>query len=433
MALGRLDIPAARPLHRLDRARASSAAGTSRSPTSTRASARTRPARSSRRRPARARESVACPGAGACGGQFTANTMSTILEFLGISPPGAERDPGAVAEEGGGRVRVRPARRRSRRARRPPVADRHARGARERRRLGRRDRRLDERRPPSARDRPRVRDPVHDRRLRRDRGAHAGDRRHEAVGPLPRDRRLPRRRRRARRARARRSASWCTPARRPSTGRRSARSPTAVVETEGQEVIAPIEAPLKPTRRAAILRGNLAPGRLRGQARRPRPPLPPRPGARVRHRGGVLRRGEGGRDQAGRRRRDPLRGPARRPGHARDAPRHRGDRRRGPRRRGRAGHRRPLLRRDARVHGRPRRPRGLHAAARSRPSARATWSSSTSTASELRVELSDDEIAARLADTVVPPTPRYTTGRARASTRRMVSSASEGAVTRPFD
>src|SRR5262245_30508997 len=31
-------------------------------------------------------ESVACPGAGACGGQFTANTMSTILEFLGLSP-----------------------------------------------------------------------------------------------------------------------------------------------------------------------------------------------------------------------------------------------------------------------------------------------------------------------------------------------------------
>ncbi len=32
-------------------------------------------------------ESVACPAAGACGGQFTANTMSTALEFLGISPP----------------------------------------------------------------------------------------------------------------------------------------------------------------------------------------------------------------------------------------------------------------------------------------------------------------------------------------------------------
>ena len=33
-------------------------------------------------------ENVACPGAGACGGQFTANTMSTALDFLGISPAG---------------------------------------------------------------------------------------------------------------------------------------------------------------------------------------------------------------------------------------------------------------------------------------------------------------------------------------------------------
>ena len=33
-------------------------------------------------------ESFACPGAGACGGQFTANTMSTALEILGISPMG---------------------------------------------------------------------------------------------------------------------------------------------------------------------------------------------------------------------------------------------------------------------------------------------------------------------------------------------------------
>ncbi|HET7481530.1 MAG TPA: dihydroxy-acid dehydratase [Actinomycetota bacterium] len=31
-------------------------------------------------------EGVACPGAGACGGQFTANTMATALDFLGISP-----------------------------------------------------------------------------------------------------------------------------------------------------------------------------------------------------------------------------------------------------------------------------------------------------------------------------------------------------------
>ena len=38
-------------------------------------------------------ESAACPGAGACGGQFTANTMSTILEFVGLSPAGLNGIP----------------------------------------------------------------------------------------------------------------------------------------------------------------------------------------------------------------------------------------------------------------------------------------------------------------------------------------------------
>jgi dihydroxy-acid dehydratase len=38
-------------------------------------------------------ENAACPGAGACGGQFTANTMSTALEFLGISPGGLNAIP----------------------------------------------------------------------------------------------------------------------------------------------------------------------------------------------------------------------------------------------------------------------------------------------------------------------------------------------------
>jgi dihydroxy-acid dehydratase len=38
-------------------------------------------------------ESAACPGAGACGGQFTANTMSMVLEFLGISPAGLNGIP----------------------------------------------------------------------------------------------------------------------------------------------------------------------------------------------------------------------------------------------------------------------------------------------------------------------------------------------------
>ena len=38
-------------------------------------------------------ESVACPGAGACGGQFTANTMSTMVDFLGLTPIGANGIP----------------------------------------------------------------------------------------------------------------------------------------------------------------------------------------------------------------------------------------------------------------------------------------------------------------------------------------------------
>jgi dihydroxy-acid dehydratase len=38
-------------------------------------------------------ESAACPGAGACGGQFTANTMSLVMEFLGLSPAGLNGIP----------------------------------------------------------------------------------------------------------------------------------------------------------------------------------------------------------------------------------------------------------------------------------------------------------------------------------------------------
>ena len=34
-------------------------------------------------------EHAACPGAGACGAQYTANTMATVLEFLGLSPLGS--------------------------------------------------------------------------------------------------------------------------------------------------------------------------------------------------------------------------------------------------------------------------------------------------------------------------------------------------------
>jgi dihydroxy-acid dehydratase len=38
-------------------------------------------------------ENVACPGAGACGGQYTANTMSTVMEVIGLSPMGFNSVP----------------------------------------------------------------------------------------------------------------------------------------------------------------------------------------------------------------------------------------------------------------------------------------------------------------------------------------------------
>jgi len=38
-------------------------------------------------------ENAACPGAGACGGQYTANTMSMVMEFIGLSPAGLNAIP----------------------------------------------------------------------------------------------------------------------------------------------------------------------------------------------------------------------------------------------------------------------------------------------------------------------------------------------------
>lgn len=52
-------------------------------------------------------EERACPAPGACGGQYTANTMATALEFLGLSPMGSAGPPAAdprkddVAREAG--------------------------------------------------------------------------------------------------------------------------------------------------------------------------------------------------------------------------------------------------------------------------------------------------------------------------------------------
>ena len=45
-------------------------------------------------------ETAACPGAGACGGQFTANTMALVCEFLGIAPMGLSSVPATNPAKG---------------------------------------------------------------------------------------------------------------------------------------------------------------------------------------------------------------------------------------------------------------------------------------------------------------------------------------------
>jgi dihydroxy-acid dehydratase len=44
-------------------------------------------------------ENVACPGAGACGGQYTANTMAMAMEFIGLSPMGSASPPAVDARK----------------------------------------------------------------------------------------------------------------------------------------------------------------------------------------------------------------------------------------------------------------------------------------------------------------------------------------------
>jgi len=46
-------------------------------------------------------ECAACPGAGACGGQWTANTMSTVLTMIGLSPAGVNDIPAEHPDKAG--------------------------------------------------------------------------------------------------------------------------------------------------------------------------------------------------------------------------------------------------------------------------------------------------------------------------------------------
>ena len=237
-------------------------------------------------------EDEACPGAGACGGQFTANTMAMALEFLGLSPTPAGRHPGHAHLEGRRRRRGRSHDHGPRRPRRPRVRSDHPRVARERACERRRDGRLDERRDASDRNRARARDPA-DARGRRPRDEADADRREPAArrqynatdlfaaggsalvaararpaGPPPR-RFADRRRAHDRRTRGQRGS------------------------TPGQQVVVSIAEPIKPNGGLARALGQPRTRGLPDQARRSRHPSLPRACACVRLGGRVLRGSQG--------------------------------------------------------------------------------------------------------------------------------------------
>ena len=143
------------------------------------------------------------------------------------------------------------------------------------------------------------------------------------------------------------------------TGRTLAEEAADARETPGQEVILPLNKALKPRGGIAILRGSLAPEgcviKLAGHEKK----VHHGPARVFDREEDAMEAVTHGTHQAQRRGDHPLRRPARRPGHARDARRDRRDRGRRPFRQRGAGDRRPFQRRHPRLHDRPRGPRGL--------------------------------------------------------------------------
>ena len=294
-------------------------------------------------------EATACPGAGACGGQFTANTMAIVTEFLGHR--GARQRQRAGQRSGQGRRRAR--RRRARHGARPrePAPARHhdEGGVRERDRVGRDDRRLDQRGAAPDGDRARSGRGSGARRLRshQRRGAAAGG--SQALGPVRRDRPA-----RGRRQRASWPSVWSRPGsvhadasdrHRPHVGRRS--GPRQWKRPARRSSGRPSQ-PIKKTGGLVILRGILAPEgcviKVSGTER-------------VSHRGParVFDSEEATFEAVQRQAIQPgdvvvirYEGPSGGPGHARDAGRDGGDHGRGAGRHGGPRHRRAVLGRHSR-------------------------------------------------------------------------------------
>ena len=211
-------------------------------------------------------EQVACPGAGACGGQYTANTMSTVCEFLGISPAGLNGIPAEdpAKDEAARRTgelvmdlvrddvrpgRVHHARSRSRTrsppSRRPAVAP-TASSTSSRSPTSTASRSTSTSSAPSPTGRRSWRTCVPG-------GRYTAADMHEAGGVALVMRELLKR--------------GLLHGDLPTVdGRTIARIAQDAAATEGQQVVVPIETPIKPVGGLAILRGSLAPGRMRRQA-----------------------------------------------------------------------------------------------------------------------------------------------------------------------
>ena len=239
-------------------------------------------------------ENRACPGAGACGGQFTANTMAGVCEFLGLSPMGSASVPAVDPAKRG--VAVAAGRLVADLVRRKVTArdDPHA-APRSRTRLRRSP-------PPAARRTPSCtcwRSPARrawisiskrsTRSMRACRGLPTSSR------PAGTSRRICI----VRAARAWSRVALRTPdllkadaitVTRPIDRRGSRRRR---VKPPGQDVVRPIDAPLVGDRRTGDSQGHAGAGGLRAQSRRPSADDDSRHGARVRRRGSGLCRGAG--------------------------------------------------------------------------------------------------------------------------------------------
>ena len=266
----------------------------------------------------RALEDVACPGAGACGGQFTANTMSMAGEMLGLSPMGLNDVPAVDPRKGGAAARageivmrlvaedLRPSKILTRAAFDNAITAVAATAGSTNAVLHL---------LAIAREAGIAAD---DRRLRRDRredadaGGHGAGRALHGV--------------RSREAPAA-SAWWRRGWRRPGcckdsltvTGRSILAEAAEAKETPGQEVVRPLDKPMSPTGGFAILRGSLAPEgsvvKLAGHGRRKHTG----PARVFDSEEACFAAVQRARDQGGRRHHHPLRGSEGRPRHARDA------------------------------------------------------------------------------------------------------------------